>query len=419
LWLYAALAPVVAIAAVDLTRRKGLRFLLLAGVIVVVAAGVVLVVSGLSPGRLLSVVGLGGRAAVPGLVTIAVSGAIGLALALVEGFRPSGRAVLLGTALGTIVVSDAIMVTFGIERANALRDLRLYLIAGERFLEGLTVYQVVPMTELPTDQALYPFLYPPPLLPVVGLLSQLPWLLVGTASIVGSAIACVAALRLVGVRWLWIPIFLLWPPFLEAIWVGNVVVYGLLVLAIAVWRPRRAGSLVAGPLFKPQFAIPALWLVRGRRWRALIEGLVAVGIVVLLTLPFVGIGAWVDWVRGVTAFQETVAATPILYSFALPRDIPYAAFLVLAAAAVVWGLLPRGLTGLRRLGVASVVASPTLYRHGLLEMIPAMVVLDLDLLLIVLGSLVSRLGLWIGVVVVIAGLSVPRRQVAGERVPST
>ncbi|MFL5727086.1 MAG: glycosyltransferase 87 family protein [Chloroflexota bacterium] len=417
LWLWVAAAPVVAITAVDLIRGGRLN-IVIAGLILIAGLVVVIVLSGLRAGRLLAVLGLPGGAALPGLAAIVIAGVVGMVLAIVEGFRPSGRAVLLGTAVGSMVFVDVGLILLGIDRNNALLDLRIYLAAGERFVTGLPAYQFTPLQAVPSEVAEYPFLYPPPFLPIAAALSQLPLMVVGSASIVASTVACVAALRLVGVRWLWVPILLLWPPFIEAIWVGNVVVYGLLILAIAVWRPRRAGVLVAGPLFKPQFAIPALWLVRGRRWRPLFEGLLVVGIVVLVTLPLLGIAAWVDWIRGLLAWQTSVQTMPILNSFALARDLPYGAFLVLAGAAVVWGLLPRGLAGLRRLGVASVVASPSLYRHGLLEMIPAMVVLDFDVLLVVVGSTVSRLGFWAGVLIVIVAFSLAPERIADEPLPS-
>lgn len=405
LWLWVAAAPVVAISAVDLVCRGRAIVVLVVGLLVTAGTVIALAGSSLTVHRLLSLLGMPGRAAVPAVIGIAIAAAIGVALATVETFRPSGRAVLFGAAVGSMVLADVAMVAIGLERDGGLRDLRLYLVAGAHFVAGLPVYQVTPIQDLPGNATLLPFLYPPPLLPLFGVLSELPWPLVASAWLLASTAGCVAALRLVGVRWLWVPILLLWPPFFEAIWVGNVVVFGLLVLAIAVRLPRRSGTLGLGPLFKPQFAIPAVWLLRGGRWRPLVEGLAAVGVVVLVTLPMVGVSGWVDWIRALVAFQQSAQAMPNLYSFALPRTLPYAAFVGLAVLAVVWALMPRGVSGLRRLGVASVVASPTLYRHGLLEMVPAMVVLDLDLLLVTLGSPVSTLGFWAGVAIVAGGHS--------------
>ncbi|HEU0237161.1 MAG TPA: glycosyltransferase 87 family protein, partial [Candidatus Limnocylindrales bacterium] len=293
-------------------------------------------------------------------------------------------------ALASFLLIDALELS----RGNPLRDLRLYLLAGERFLDGVAVYRTAPLTALLDDPSLYPFLYPPPVIPIVALLAALPYPLVAGAWVLMSLAALVAGLRALGVRWQWIPLLLAWPGVFVGLWVGNVAIPAFLFLALAL---RLPALLALGPLFKVQLAIPALWLVRERRWAALAGGVGAVLIGVLVTLPIVGVGAWFDWWAGLRAFQASQAAFQGLYALALPRLLPYAAFLVVAAAVVGWALVGRGRDGLARLGLASVVASPSLYRHGFLSALPQVLRLDASLVWLVLGAGVTLNGLWLGV----------------------
>jgi hypothetical protein len=63
---------------------------------------------------------------------------------------------------------------------------------------------------------------------------------------------------------------------------------------------------------------------------------------------------------------------PTLYGFGLPRFVPLWAFVALAAAAVLAALRVTGREGLARLGTATIVASPSLWGHGLLLAVPSM-----------------------------------------------
>jgi hypothetical protein len=251
-----------------------------------------------------------------------------------------------------------------------IRDLRLYLLAGHHFLDGGQVYATTLMTSIPSDRANLPFLYPPLTLPFFAVLAALPEALVIPAWVAASLGASLLALREFGVRWRWIPVLLLWPPFFEGLWVGNVAVPALLLFALG---PRLAAALPLSAVFKLQAAVPVLWLARERRWSSLAIGAGLVVGLVLVTLPFVGLESWRAWVEALRLFQAFEGEVPGLYGAALPRALPYVAFLAVAvagvAAAMVFGRGPRGLA---RFGIASVVASPSLYRHGFLVVLPGL-----------------------------------------------
>ena len=386
--------------------KRTLVLTAVAGALVVAGAAL-----GATIGRELAVELFGrGRTVLYGAGIVTVSILAGLALgwhgALADGRGRSlaGRLVagrpIVGDVLPVMALASFLLIdALELSRGNPLRDLRLYLLAGQHFLDGVAVYRTEPLTALLDDPTLYPFLYPPPTIPIVALLAMLPFPLVAGAWVLTSLTALVAGLRVLGVRWQWIPLLLAWPGVFVGLWVGNVAIPAFLFLALAL---RLPALLALGPLFKVQLAIPALWLVRERRWAGLARGVGAVLLGVIVTLPIVGVGAWFDWWAGLRAFQASQAAFPGLYALALPRLLPYATFLVVAAAVVGWALLGRRRDGLARLGLASVVASPSLYRHGFLSALPQVLRLDASLVWLVLGAGVTLNGLWLGVAVAAA-----------------
>ena len=101
------------------------------------------------------------------------------------------------------------------------------------------------------------------------------------------------------------------------------------------------------------------------------ELLLALLLLVLATLPLVGIDLWRDWLNGLSAYQESQQYLNGLYGVGLGRYLPMWAFLAIAALTLVAALWVRGREGLARLGLASVVASPSLWSHGFVFGIPS------------------------------------------------
>jgi len=312
-------------------------------------------------------------------------------------------------------VTSFLLLDLALVGAQPMRDLDLDLLAGVRFLHGQPPYLTAVVTSIPTDETQLPFLYPPFTLPFFGILSQLPSALVVAGWLGLSIGGSIAALRWLGVRPAWLAILLLWPPLFEGIDIGNVAVLTFALFAAAPRWPRLLPTMA---VFKLQSAIPALWLIRERRWSSILIGSLIVGGLALVTLPFVGLGAWADWVRGLQLFQASQAQVPALYGLALPRYMPYVAFLVLAVLATAAAtILGRGTAGLARLGVASVVASPSLYRHGLLVALPGL--LGNGELICWLGLALTAngvaIGWWLMVAAAVLGTaSLDRRRDDGE-----
>ena len=293
------------------------------------------------------------------LVTLLVLGGV-----LVTG-RMEPVTVLAAMAIVASLLFDA---TFF--EGTAFRDLGIYLRAGVHFRLDQPIYLTGLVTSLPADPTAYPYLYPPPTLPLAALLSLLPEPLVTIgweAMLLGVALL---GLRLIGLGWRWSVVLLAWPPFAQGLYVGNV---ALPLFCLFAAGPRLGSGLIVGALLKPQGAIAGLWLVREGRWRVAALGMLVLAGLVLVSLPLTGVDQWRAWIDGLTWFDRSQPLVPrTFYGLALAEYVP--AFAALTAAVLVLGLalLGRGRSGLARLGVTTVVASPSLYAHGFSVALPAL-----------------------------------------------
>ncbi len=296
-------------------------------------------------------------------------------------WRRGALSPLAATAI--VAVSAMVLTDLAALWTQPFRDIEIYLKAGERWLADGAVYNQIPLRSSPDDLSNYPFLYPPLTLPLFGALAALPAPLAIGGWIAGSAALFVAGLRLIGASWRWCGLLLLWPPFVQGLHVGNVAIPLFVLFAGAVSRPA---TLVVAPLFKVYSAIAGLWLLRREHWRSLLVGGAFVLLLALVTLPIVGIGTWQDWVTALQTYQASQGYLPNLYGFGLARYLPLV--LVVAAAIVITLLALRARERrdqLARLGVATVVASPSLFSHGWLVALPAAFRLDTPWLWLVLG----------------------------------
>ena len=290
------------------------------------------------------------------------------------------------------VLATALFADFQSSQGGGLRDLHLYLNAGAAFMQHGAVYTTTAIHSYPKAGLEYlPFLYAPPTLPFFGLLSELPRGLADGLWVAGSVAAVVFSLRAFGLAWRWTLLALIWTPIEQGLFTGNVVIPSLLVMGAAM---RYGGGLVLGPLLKPQNGIVSLWLIRERAWRRLAGGLLVLLLLVLATLPLTGVDLWRQWFLGLTSYQESEGYLHGLYGVGLGRYLPMWAFLAIAAFTVLAALWVRGREGLARLGLASVVASPSLWGHGFVFAIPSFLRLRAEWLWLVAGML--SIGQWPG-----------------------
>jgi hypothetical protein len=258
--------------------------------------------------------------------------------------------------------------------SQALRDWHLYLKAADRWTSGQPVYLQGPVTAIPADRTNYPFLYPPMTLPLFAAFAALPGPLADALWICLSIASVCLAFRLFGVpaRW-WLPL-LSWAPVFQGLYVGNVAVPVALLFAAAPWW--GAGLVVTG-VFKLYSGLASLWLVRERRLRSLAAGIGIVVALGVLTLPLTGFDLWRQWLDGLGWYRESQLILPMsLYGVGLPRYVPEWIAYGIGAGAVVLALRTRGREGLAWFGLATVVASPSLFAHGFIVALPAFLLLS-------------------------------------------
>jgi hypothetical protein len=123
----------------------------------------------------------------------------------------------------------------------------------------------------------------------------------------------------------------------------------------------------------------------------------------------VSVEAWQDWIEGLRLYAASQPGLPALVAMGLGTYLPSPLPMVAGIAAVGWAWLTRGRLGLARFGLATVVASPSLFTHGFLVALPAFLGLRPVALWVALGitSVAPGLGWWLAVVLVVAASVIP------------
>ena len=82
---------------------------------------------------------------------------------------------------------------------------------------------------------------------------------------------------------------------------------------------------------------------------------------------------------------------------ALQRYLPQGLAIAIAVIAAAASAVASGRMGLSRFGIVAIVASPTLYVHGLVFLLPAALWLDAASLWLILGVVPTESGLWLAI----------------------
>jgi hypothetical protein len=289
--------------------------------------------------------------------------------------RPFGRrSGLLGSVLlAGIGVSWVLFDILLWSGTGHLYDLNVYLGSAGRWLDGGLPSMTAPVSSWPSSARNDFFLYPPPLLPFFGLLSRLPEAPVAAGWTLAMVACAYKAYRFLGLSRTVSAVMLAFPPVMIGFESGNIASLTFLLFAAAV---RAGGALVVDCLIKVQTGLPALWLIRQRRWRGILAGSAVVGTIVAVTLPMVGLDSWRAWWDGLGYRAASEAAVPSLYGYSYAQMLPGVVFAVVAIALVGLALLPRGRPGLAAMGLASIFASPALWPHGFVFALPAVLMLE-------------------------------------------
>ena len=289
--------------------------------------------------------------------------------------RPFGRrSGLLGSVLlAGIGVSWVLFDVLLWSGTNHLYDLNVYLGSAGRWVDGGLPYMTGPISSWPSNARSDFFLYPPPLLPFFGLLSRLPEAPVAVGWTLAMVASAYKAFRFLGLSRTVSAVMLAFPPVMIGFESGNIASLTFLLFAAAT---RSGGALVVDCLIKVQTGLPALWLIRQRRWRGILAGSAIVGAVVAVTLPIVGSDSWRAWWDGLGYRAASEAFVPSLFGYSYAQMLPGAVFVGISVALVCLALLLRGRPGLAALGLASIFASPALWPHGFAFALPAILMLE-------------------------------------------
>ncbi|MGA3056428.1 MAG: glycosyltransferase family 87 protein [Candidatus Limnocylindrales bacterium] len=277
--------------------------------------------------------------------------------------------------------------------AGHLYDLNVYLGASERWMNGGQAYLTATLTAWPAGARADFFLYPPPLLPVFALLSQWPAAPVAAGWTAFQLVCWYRAFRILGLAPSLSLLLLTFPPVMIGLESGNIAGLTFLLFVAAV---RAGGALIVDGIFKVQSGIPALWLLRQRRWRGLLAGTAVIFAIVLMTLPLVGVDAWRAWWAGLGYRASSQAVADALYGYSYARVLPAPAWVAACAALTVVALAFRGRRGLAALGLASIFASPALWPHGFVFAMPAVLMLESGTAMwLVLGASAFGPNMWL------------------------
>jgi hypothetical protein len=178
----------------------------------------------------------------------------------------------------------------------------------------------------------------------------------------------VGALWIVGARdWRVYGVTLLWPPVINAYQTANMTLPLCLLCAIA-WRARRRtwlpGLVIGAAIAIKFFLWPlTLWLAATGRVRASAASVAVAGASLLLLLPFVGIGTYVELLRNLSDTFDGESYT----IYALLVDVGASSAVARAATLAVGGVM-LALAWRRRsfgLGIgAALVLSPIVWLHS-------------------------------------------------------
>jgi hypothetical protein len=313
-------------------------------------------------------------------------------------------------------------------------DIVIPLNAAERWVAGGLPYLASSFQQPPGYDL--PFLYPPPVLPLVAPMLVLPRIVVVAVWMCIGLAAAVAALDRLAIPWRWIAIVLIWPPFAEAILGGNLQTVLFLAFVLLYVGPRSSSrpwqpaaqdprtstrpAVVDGALAA---AIGALKLSQGYAWmnllrrrpRAAIAGAALVVLVTLLTLPLVGVGTWRDWLEqlGRAADPSWAVGGFGLESLFFPTLRP----VLLVAGLVLAFLAPADDAG-ASVGAVLVVFGQSLRMFGLVFLVPAMLRIRVEIALVgaFLAATYTAAGIWLAIGIVV-GAHVASRWVPALREP--
>lgn len=264
-------------------------------------------------------------------------------------------------------------------------DFAAYYNAAVRLVETGSPYQDVTLSGpfRPGPGGLY--LYSPVVATLLLPATQMPFDVANTiwqVLRVGMLVLTCALIPASGrIRLLALAVAVVTPPALDDLNLGNVSVV-VTFFAVLAWRyldrPFGGVAIAAALTIRPTMAVvDAWWLLRGRLG-SLFWSVAAYAVIAALTLPFVGLGGWIDYLTVLRNLGDItgVARNWDMGSFFLNLGLPsiVATLAVYAGYAIAVGAVLLSLRRDRELGyvvavMASLILSPLLWNHYMSHLI--------------------------------------------------
>jgi Glycosyltransferase family 87 len=234
-----------------------------------------------------------------------------------------------------------------------------------------------------------PYLYPPFLLPLLAPIAAMPRPTVTGLWLIFCILCAIWTCRRLAIPWLAVPFVLAWPPFAEGLITGNSQILAFAAFVAFLYEPiggelrpkelcsaRDAlnGVLAAavGALKATQL-LPVLYLAR-RRFRAAAIGVVALGAVAAVMLPWTGVSIYGDWLAQLERAADpswTTGGVAVGRLLHIPD-------LALAAAGIAIALAARGRDAGAWLGIALLIATPSVHGYTFLFLLPGLLTIRRD-----------------------------------------
>jgi hypothetical protein len=295
-----------------------------------------------------------------------------------------GLVVVLGLLVGTACVLDIpelkLFWPTGIDLEIPLRAASHWASGGQAYPPSAMVIQGGPDL---------PFLYPPYLLPLLAPIAALPRDAVTAVWLTLCFLVAVWTCRRLAIPWLAIAFVLAWPPFAEGLITGNIQILSFAAFVAFLYEPAsgalRQRTLLPGGdapngiaaaavgVCKITQLLPVLYLTR-RRFRAAAMGVAALAVVCLVTLPLTGVAIYGDWLA---QLQRAASPAWTIGGVAIGRrvGIPDAMFAVIGIALA---LSVRGRDSAAWLGIALLVATPSVHGYTFLFLLPGLLTIRRD-----------------------------------------
>ncbi len=324
----------------------------------------------------------------------------------------------LGIVLGALCLIAGRYVILGFPAGI---DFEIPLRAASRWAAGSQPYP--PSAMLVNGGPDLPFLYPPYLLPFLAPIAGLPRDFVTGLWLILCAAAAVWTCRRLSIPWLAVPCIMAWPPFSEALVTGNVQILSFAAFVALLYEPAdgraRQRTLIpshdalngvlaaAVGVLKVAQMLPVLYLLH-RRWRAALIGVAALAALTIALLPLTGVSIYGDWLSQLRRAADpswTIGGVALGRSIGLP-DI------ALVACGIALALSVRGRDSAAWLGIAMLVATPSVHGYTFLFLVPGLLAIRRDFSFVIAAMYLGNYHTetwWIGWLLVVCCLVAANR----------